>query len=245
MPQVERHKPLHLQIAEHYRSAITEGREGFRPDDRFPAIRTIAKEWGVAQNVAQRAVEQLTIVEHLLRTTPRGTFVAKPRAAISPQQRARLTAVPASETVTVLSASLVPMPDYVAVLLGRTPQVIRREQVTRRADGSPHMLSVTWCPPQFAEQVPELLEDRPLPDPRGAGPLIADRTGRRFAEMAGGAWFECRRVLDDGREAQALGLGPDAHVLAGVYSWRDAEVRVEYTEFILPAGQVVGFDLEP
>lgn len=249
MPHVERQKPLHLQIADYYRQAILEGR--LRHGDKLPSVRQVRDEWDVGQNVAQRAFEQLGIVEHLVRTTPAGTFVDGPRAAISPQQRVRLNGDPASEVVTVTAAGFTGAPGYVATILGLSAYgppanpVIRREQVTRRADGGPHMLSVTWVPPQFAEAVPELLAAEPLPDPRGAGPLVAGRTGREFAEMTGGTALECRAARDDGRELAALGLEPGAHVLAGVYSWRDGEDFLEYTEFVLPPGQVVKFDLEP
>lgn len=245
MPRAQRVLPMWQQIARHYKELIITGQ--LRQGDRLPSVRQIREEWDVSQGVAQQAVAHLHLAERLVRTESTGVYVDAPRAALSPQQRLRLTAGPAGEEVTVTAAGLqVPAPDYIRPMfsLDEGGRVIRREEVTRR-DGAPHMLAVTWCAPEAALPVPELLHAAPLPDPRGAAHLIAVRLGLEPGELAGGIAFECRQAKDDGRELDALGLEPGAFVLAVVNSWRHGETLLAYTEFILPPGQVVEADIEP
>jgi DNA-binding transcriptional regulator YhcF (GntR family) len=247
MPPVTRREPLHLQLAGFYKQQILDGT--LRPGDRVPSVREMAASSQVGQHVAQRAVEYLK-TEGLVRTDGTGTYVAERRAVLGPQQRMRLTAAPADETQETLAAGLVPCPEYVLPILGLAAGdlVARREWVTWEA-GSPEpaRLSVTWCPPLAVGAVPELLWKAPL-DPRGAAALIAERTGRDPGELTGRSGFECRSAKDDRREIPLLHLAVFAHVLAVVYTWstpgEHGEV-LEYTEFILPPGRVVEFDLEP
>lgn len=242
MPQVERREPLHLQVAGYYKSQIMSG--ALREGDRLPSVRDIRDTWDVGQNVAQRAVEHL-VTEGLVRTSNAGTFVAAPRAALSPQQRLRLVDPPVGETVEVTAAGTVPAPAYVVPILGLAAgaNVIRREWVTRRGDGSPHMLSVSWFDSYLAAVAPELLSLDPIADPRGAGRLAADRLGGVIDW--GRTGFECRQAKDDGRELRLLRLEPGAYVLAGVNVWSSEGAVIEYSEWVLPAGQVVEADLEP
>jgi hypothetical protein len=123
--------------------------------------------------------------------------------------------------------------------------VIRREEVTRQPDGGPVRLSVTWVHPKYGQQVPELLEPAPLPDPRGAGHLIAERSGISTGEMTGGIAFEARLAKNDGRENVLLDLYPGAFVLAVVNGWRHGEDLLEYTESVLPPNRVIEADIEP
>lgn len=245
MPTTEQSTPKHLQVARYYKQQILTGE--LHEGDRLPSLRAMREAWRNADgsylgfNVFQRAVEHLAS-ERLIRTEPReGAFVAPPRAAIGPQQRLLLTASPQAYEVTVTAAGLVPCPAYILPILGleEGDDVIRREEVTRYADGRPHMLSVTWCSPLAALPVPELLQQVPLPDPRGAGPLIAERSGRELSELKGGVAFECRRAKEDGRELVHLQMAPGEYVLAGVSGWRDGEESVEYTEFVMPPNTVV------
>jgi DNA-binding GntR family transcriptional regulator len=246
MPEARRSAPLWKQIADHYKGEILRGE--LRQGDALPSIRAIRDEWRVSQSVAQQAVSHLHLAERLVRTDATGTYVDAPRAALGPQQRMHLAAAPASEVVTVTSAGLVPAPDYIVPLLNLPASdavVLRREEITRRPDGSPHMLSVTWCPPWFTAVVPELTAEVPLPDPKGAAHLIAARAGLDLAQLHGDIAFEARTAKEDGRERPALDLAPGAYVLAGVSGWRLAGEMLEYTEFILPPGQVIEADIEP
>jgi DNA-binding transcriptional regulator YhcF (GntR family) len=245
MPPVTRREPLHLQLAGYYKQQILDG--ALRPGDRVPSVREMAASSGVGQHVAQRAVEYLK-TEGLVRTDGTGTYVAEPRAALGPQQRLRMAAAPASETQATLAAGLVPCPEYVLPVLGLEPGDLaaRREWVTSEGD-DPARLSVTWCRPEFAAAVPELTWRVPL-DPRGAAALIADRTGLAVEDLVGSTGFECRRAKDDHRELPLLRMYPGSFVLAVVYTWStpgvDGQV-LEYTEFVLPPGRVIEFDLEP
>jgi DNA-binding transcriptional regulator YhcF (GntR family) len=244
MPPVQRQKPLYLQIADHYKSQILTGQ--LQTGDVLPSVRGMMGEWGVNQNVAQRAVEHLHRAEKLVTTSTRGTVVATPRAVLSPQMRSRLGTAPA-EDVTVLAAGLVTAPPYIVPILGldgREPQVIRREWVTRRAGGDgPFQLSVSWTSPEHGREVPELFHAAPLPDHRGAAHLIAGRTGKQI--VTGRTGFESRAAKSDGRELVHLGLLPGDAVLAGVYTWRTAEETLEYGEYVLRQEQVVELDMEP
>jgi GntR family transcriptional regulator len=244
MPPVLRQKPLYLQIADHYKELILTGQ--LQTGDLLPSVRQLMGEWGVNQNVAQRAVEHLHRAEKLVTTSTRGTFVSAPRAVLSPQMRHRLGTAP-SEDVQVLAAELVDAPSYVVPILGlggQLPTVIRREWVTTRpGEHEPYMLSVSWVAPQYRELVPELLHQVALPDHRGAAHLIAGRTGTEV--LAGRTGFECRVAKADGRELVHLGLLPGDSVLAGVYTWRTAEDVLEYGEYVLGPSQVVELDMEP
>lgn len=248
MPPVQRYQPAWKQIAEHFKTEILEGR--LARGGRLPAVRDVAAEWDVSQGTAQQAYAHLHLAEHLVRTEPGGgTYVDAPRASLSPQQRMRLAAAPASEVVTVTGAGLVLAPEYIRPMFSLddpAPSVIRREEVTRLADGSPSRLSVTWVHPKYAQAVPELLRDGPLPDPKGAGHLIAERAGIDPGTLTGGIAFECRLAKNDGREMPALGLLESwAYVLAGVSGWRHGDDLLEYTEFVLPPNRVIEADIEP
>ena len=248
MPPVQRYQPAWKQIADHFKTEILEGR--MATGDQLPTVRQVAGDWDVSQGTAQQAYAHLHLAERLVRTEPGGgTYVDAPRAALSPQQRFRLAEPPASEVVTVTAAGIVPAPPYIQPMFGlpATGTVIRREEVTRRADGTPARLSVTWCHPRYAASVPELLEEAPLPDPKGAGHLIAERSAsaERLSGLTGGIAFEARLAKNDGREDVHLGLYPGAFVLAGVNGWRHGDDLLEYTEFVLPPGQVVEADIEP
>jgi DNA-binding transcriptional regulator YhcF (GntR family) len=243
VPPVQRNAPAYRQLADYYTSRILTGE--LRPGDRLPSVREMARASGVGQNTAQRAILQL-VTDGVARTDQAGTWVAERRAAISPQQRMRLDAHPASETVQVTSAGLVTCPDYVLPILGLAAgdTVIRREQVTSE-EGVPARLTVTWHRPSASLAVPELLEEAPLPDPRGGAAMLAERTGAAVADLRGRAGFECRGARLDGREIPLLRLGPPAFVLAGVWVWYGGGEAVEYGEYVLPPGRVIESDLEP
>lgn len=243
-PRAQRVDPLHIQIANHFKQQILRGE--LRPGDRLPSVRAIRDEWEVGQNTAQQAIGLLA-AGRLVETSPTGTRVAAPRDVLGPQQRLHLTGPPSSEQVTVTFAGMVPCPEYVLPILGLSAgsMVIRREWVTAGPDGEPYMLSVSWLPPIARIQVPELLREVPLPDARGAAPFIAERLQLNL-EWGRGA-VECRQAKDDGRELVHLRLTPGSYVLAGVNFWStggEAGAILEYTEYVLPPGRVIEYDLD-
>jgi DNA-binding GntR family transcriptional regulator len=226
-----------MQISGYYRQQITRG--WLAPGDRLPSVREMAREWKTGQNTAQRAVEALKAAR-LVDTGPDGTFVAAPRAALSPQQRMRLDDI-SGEQVTVTSAAVTATPGYVAGAMGiPAGPAVRREQVYAR-DGSPVTLQVTWTPQWTGAAAPELLVPQPLSDPAGPAHLVSARYGRPVTR--GRVSYECRAA--SARERELLNLAKDSFVLASVYWWADAHEVLEYGELVLPPGQVAGSDMEP
>lgn len=244
-PQVERHKPQHIQIADYYKQLIREGAEGFRPGDRFPTNRDIAKATNVSYNTAASAVALLQSSKLLITIPRQGKVVAQPRSAAGPEDR-----YPPATRVEVRSASLVPADGpyaYVRPILSlplspRPAMVIRREW---RAfdDTGPFMLTVNWVRPEYAG-ISELLTAEPLPGLVRPSQLITARVPE--LELTWGtAALEARQVMDDGREATALELAPTDHVQAFVYKRGTSEHAIEYTEFILREGRVIELQLAP
>jgi DNA-binding GntR family transcriptional regulator len=176
-----------------------------------------------------------------------GTFVTEPRNVLGPEQRLRSTRFPDAERVEVQAAGLIPCPAYVRPILGlpgAVSHVIRRQWRTFDSTG-PFMLTVSWVAPRWSREVPELLAAEPLPDPRGAAYLIAERACLELDE--GESSREARQVLDDGREAPALELGLGDFVLAETYTWNVTvpASTVYYEEFIVKTGRVVVTSLAP
>jgi len=246
MPRLNRPDPLYRQIAAHYERLIAEGE--LESKARFPSVRTIAREWQVAPNVAQRAVDFLK-TEGLVRAVPgEGTFVNGHRAKYGPQQRMRAVTFPASERIEIRAAELIPSPAYVIPLLGLEPgadgvtRVLRREWVTYELGDVPFMLSVSWHHPRVAAPVPELLDLLPPPAPMAAV-TIAERGGHEEPWLE--LWFEARPVKDDGREGPLLRLPKDAHCQAVTYTVTSGEDVLEYGEFVLLEGRVINVDMEP
>lgn len=243
MPRAQRSAPLYRQIYDAMAASIAAGEPGYRPDDQLPSIRDTARAWGVSVQAAQQAYA-LLLSARLVETRDRaGTFVAQPRNVLGPQQR--LTQASAGEVVTVRAAGLVPAPAYVRPILSLNPvvsHVIRREWVTADSTGV-FMLSVSWVPPLFADAVPELLRLDSLPGGAWSAPLVAGRAGLELTW--GRAAREARPVLDDGREAELLGLSPDGCVLAETFVWEAGRTAIEYGEFIVRQGRVIESDMQP
>jgi DNA-binding GntR family transcriptional regulator len=232
MPEIERRVPQHLQVAGYYKRQILDGE--IRSGDRIPSVRDIMAQWKVSHQTAQRAIEYLSKVEGLVRTGPDGTFVNGHRVKYGPQQRARAKHFPATEREEVLAAGMAEAPPYIVPILGLLEAwpgffpVLRREWVTYENGDIPFLLTVSWCMPESASAVPELLDRSRLPDPAGAASLIAARTGRE--EPVGRFAFEPRPPKDDGREIPLLRLPPGDWVGAVVSTWTSGEAVIEYRE---------------
>lgn len=243
MPRAQRSAPLHRQIYDHIAAAIAAGEPGYAPGDKLPSIRETAQSWSVAPQAAQQAYGLLISARLATARDRSGTFVAEPRNVLGPQQR--LHRASAGEVVTVREAGLVPAPAYVRPILSLNAvisHVIRREWVTADSTGV-FMLSVSWVPPLFAAEVPELLQAAPLPGGAWSAPLVAERAGLELTW--GRAAREARRVLDDGREAQLLGLPADGCVLAETFVWEADGQAVEYGEFVVRQNRVIESDMQP
>jgi GntR family transcriptional regulator len=245
MPEVQQSVPQHLQVADYYKQQILDG--VIRDGERMPSVRQIRAEWNVGHNVAQRAIDHLK-TGGMVRTGPDGTFATPGRAVYGPQQRLRAATFPGDEQFEVRAAEIIPAPEYVTPILGLEPdsdgitRVLRREWLSFANGSEPSRLSVLWCPPEFADNVPELLSLTPLAT--DAAKLIAARTGNPLTW--GRTSHEARLAKNDGREIPLLQLGGDApFVSAEVYIWTAQEQVMVYVEFIVPPGRVIEADMAP
>jgi DNA-binding transcriptional regulator YhcF (GntR family) len=246
-PRAQRSAPFHRQISDWFSERIAEGAPGFLPGDKLPPIREVARTWDVGFQAAQHAYGLLASAKLVESRGKLGTFVLAPRNVLGPEQRLRSTRFPAAERIEVQAAELIPAPDYIRPILGlpgAVSHVIRRQWRTFDSTG-PFMLTVSWTSPRYSGDVPELLVPEPLPDPRGAAYLIAERAGLVLAD--GVSSREARRVLDDGREAPALELELADFILAETYTWDVVEPAgtVEYVEFIVRPNRVIVTSLAP
>src|SRR5262250_3118479 len=154
----------YVQIIEHYRQEIRDGR--LKDGDMLPSGREIAQQFGVSLATAAKVA---TGLQALGLVTPRpgaGTVVTAPRP---PADRARggpvlitlasRTPVQPGDKAKVTDAGLFPAPQDVAAQLGVEPmaQVVRRRQVTIRGE-APAATLTSWFPASLAEQVPGLLK---------------------------------------------------------------------------------------
>lgn len=232
------------RIASDLREQILTG--DLKPGTKLPSNRELAKRWRVAVATIQRALNQLT-VEELIRTSPRGTFVADdPRAGIAPKDRLLRARQSRSvlmdgETSIVTAAGLVVPPLYVGEIfdLDHGDQVVRREFTTGRGQ-TRLSFQVRWYPAHFAAQVPDLLSTNARKNDDLTAKVL-EATGRTITfardDMHGRA--------ADAREASALGLPVGSPILAGAHRWGDDEGVIEYGEWCIPPRMTIGYEYQP
>jgi DNA-binding GntR family transcriptional regulator len=153
----------YVQIVEHYRREIREGR--LQDGDMLPSGREIAKEFGVSLATAAKVATGLQALGLVAPRPGAGTVVT---AARPPADRARggpalitlATRTPArpGDKARVLDAGMIHAPHHVAAQLGVDPAtpVLRRQQATTRAGDLVAVLT-SWFPPSIADAVPDLL----------------------------------------------------------------------------------------
>lgn len=216
----------YVQIVEHYRREIREGR--LRDGDMLPSGREIAQEFGVSLATAAKVA---TGLQALGLVTPRpgaGTVVTATRPRTERARGGPVLITLASRTparpgdkARVLEAGLAEAPQDVATQLGIEPftQVVRRQQVTVRG-GATVALLTSWFPAALAEVAPALLT---------RARLTEEVSGY---EPAGGEdWVTARPPTS--AEAREFSI-KRGHPVAVVHSRRfDAEGAViEYAELI-------------
>ncbi|MFE9426785.1 GntR family transcriptional regulator [Kitasatospora sp. NPDC006697] len=229
------------RITDHYRRQILTG--ALPAGSRLPSNKELAARWGVAVETVRKASSQLQ-VEKLIRTSPRGTFVAdETPATASPADR--LAAVRNTmrsfmdgETSLVAAAQLVVPPVYVADLfdLDHGDQVVRREYVAGRSSVRT-LFAVDWFPAPFAVLVPDLLSTAPGKND-GLTARVLEATGRSITS----ARDDMHGRAADAREAAALGLAAGAPILAGATRWSDDTGLIQYTEWCLPTRLTIGYE---
>lgn len=243
MPETGQSK-TYVRIAGYYRERILSGE--LEPGEKLPSNKELASSWGVAVATLQRALGQLS-VEGLIRTSPRGTFIAEdPMAGVSARDRLarsqRVRSVLMSgESSVVTSAELVVPPVYVADIFGLDSgdQVVRREFTTGRGQ-TRLSFQVRWYPAHFAAMVPDLLSmGHKKNDDLTAKVLDATGRGITYArdDMHG-------RAADE-REASHLGLPTGSPILAGAHRWSDDDGVIEYGEWCLPPRMTIGYEYQP
>ena len=169
---LERDAP-YVQIIEHYRQEIREGR--LTDGDMLPSGREIAKQFGVSLATAAKVAGGLQSIGLVTPRPGAGTVVTASRP---PTDRARggpllitlasRSPVRPGDQARVLEAGVVHAPQNVAVQLGAEPlaEVIRRRQVTVR-DGATVAVLTSWFPASLAETVPDLLRKARLTEQAG------------------------------------------------------------------------------
>jgi GntR family transcriptional regulator len=229
------------RIANHYRDKILSG--DLAPGTKLPSNKELANSWGVAVATVSRALSQLT-VEGVIRTSPRGTFVAEdPMTGISARDRlSRVTSLRSAlmegENARVTSAQLVIPPSYVADIFDLEPgaQVVRREYITGRGN-TRLVFGVNWYPAHFAALVPALLNMGNVRNDDLTARIL-DATQRRITyardHMHG-------RAADE-RESSALAIPLHSPILAGAHSWADDDGVIEYGEWCLPTRMTISYE---
>jgi DNA-binding GntR family transcriptional regulator len=164
---LERDAP-YVQIIEHYRQEIREGR--LKDGDMLPSGREIAKQFGVSLATAAKVGGGLQALGLVAPRPGAGTVVTASRP---PADRARggpllitltsRTPAQPGDQARVLEAGVVQAPQNVAVQLGAEPlaEVIHRRQVTTR-DGATVAMLTSWFPASLAGTVPDLLRKKRL-----------------------------------------------------------------------------------
>ncbi|WP_326688442.1 GntR family transcriptional regulator [Streptomyces sp. NBC_01795] len=216
------------------------------PGDKLPTIKELAASYRCAGATAQRALGQL-VVEGVVRTSPRGSFVAdEAPVSLSPAERAVLARRTGSilaegETAVVTAAELVVPPLYVSEIfdLDHGDQVVRREYVVGRSR-TRSMLAVDWFPAHFAAQVPDLLSTAPG-KVRGLLSKVLETVGRTPTS----ARDDMHAREADQREAHHLGIPPGAPTLAGAHRWSDADGMILYGEWCLPPRMTLSYETAP
>ncbi|MEV7026188.1 GntR family transcriptional regulator [Kitasatospora sp. NPDC093558] len=228
-------------IADHYRQAILTGE--LPSGSKLPTNREMCQRWNVAAATVSRALNQL-LVEGLIRTSPRGTFVADEetstatgRDRLGMVQRLR-SSLMEGETSRVTAAELVVPPLYVQDIFSLDPgdQLVRREYIAGRGK-TRTMLTVTWYPAHFAALVPDLLSTAPSKN-AGLTAKVLEASGRTITHARDDMHArEC-----DAREASALGLRVGSPVLGGVHRWSDDEGVIEFGLWVIPTRVTIGYE---
>ncbi|WP_329562451.1 GntR family transcriptional regulator [Kitasatospora sp. NBC_01266] len=229
------------RITDHYRRLILTG--DLPAGAKLPTNKELATKWGVAVETVRKALSQLQ-VEELIRTSPRGTFVAdETPATASPADRlasVRNTMRTFMEGATsiVTAAQLVLPPVYVADLfdLDHGDQMVRREYVAGRSSVRT-LFAVDWFPAPFAVLVPDLLSTAPGKND-GLTARVLEATDRHITT----ARDDMHGRAADAREASALGLAIGAPILAGATRWGDGDGVIQYSEWCLPTRLTIGYE---
>ena len=215
-PELERPPPPYLQIVEHYRALIRDGRLG--DGERLPSTRELARQWQVAHATAAKVLGTLR-AEGLVTARSGGaggTLVRRAPDAVAAGHdvdhvTSGLRPVPLG-TARIVDAGVVPAPPHVREALRlATDAAIRRRRVVAAGD-VPLSVSTGWFPADLADLAPALLLAERIVG--GTAGYVAARTGRALANGRD----ELRVRPADDELATGLAVDPGTPVLAS-RSW--------------------------
>jgi GntR family transcriptional regulator len=202
----------HRQIAEHLRARIRSGE--WEPGERLPAIPTLAAEYGVAKQTAQRTIDQLRVEGVLITRPGSGTFVRGTKRRLNRLSRGRYGAergyhadLAARYRQQLIEVGRRPAPSEVAEAFGVAPGadlVVRRHLV--RTTDTPVEIGASWLRPADAAGSPlerAQVFDRPLYQE------VEEATGRRYTS----ATDQITARLPTRDEAELLQIRSDTPVL--------------------------------
>ncbi|WP_088281172.1 GntR family transcriptional regulator [Kineosporia sp. A_224] len=233
-PQLDRPPPPYLQIVEHYRDRIRDGR--LEDGERLPSTRQLAQEWRVAHATAAKVLSTLR-TEGLVRAVSGGaggTLVHSgvpddPDDPINRGHGLHHLVRTATGEPRIVSADVEPRPPaHVAQALGLAAgaAAIRRRQVLAAGE-VPQSASTGWFAADLGAAAPALLLDERVPG--GTAAYVARCTGR----VLGSGRDEIRIVPADPGTAATLAVDEGSSVLL-TRSWvldRDGGV-VEFGECV-------------
>ncbi|MEV0298021.1 GntR family transcriptional regulator [Nocardia sp. NPDC050710] len=211
MPEIEEVLPKYLQISGYIRDQILRGE--LAPGAEVPSERELAASWKVARPTASKALNMLRQQGLVESRRGSGTYVIDARADAQVREGHERTRrygarYAEHESVTVLSAEVVPGAEEVTAALGLPPgsSAIARKRLIAN-DSGPIQLSTSWFPGTFAETAEKLLIAARLPG--GTARYIEQATGLLVAY----ARDEVGARLAGAEERRLLGLTRPAAVL--------------------------------
>lgn len=224
----------HRQIASQLRNRIVSGAYG--PGERLPSIPTIAEQYGVARQTAQRAIDQLRL-EGLIITRPgSGTYVRGARRRLRRLARGRYGEVrgyhadlPTRYRQRLIHAGIDQAPQEIAAALGTgSDQLLVARRYLIDDGNTPVELGCSWFRTADAAGTPlERAEAVPQPLYRA----VEEFTGRRY----GLATDQITARLATREEAEILRIRPDTPVLVLLHTARDtAGTPIEVTQAVWP-----------
>jgi DNA-binding GntR family transcriptional regulator len=206
----------------------------------LPSIRQLAREWGVSDSTAERALDTLRAEGYVQSVHGVGTFVVSASTAMGFSGRDRLRTAkrtgriyPPNERAVIKSAELVLAPDSIADALGVAAgaRVIRRHRVTYR-DDVPVSASTTWMYGELAQDAPRLLTTERITE--GTAGYVQAMTGRAVAR--GLDQTSARLATEE--DAADLGVPVGSPVACGRNWWRASDGYViEYGESVSVPGR--------
>lgn len=210
---IERGEAPYMQLALTMRAKIIDGL--IPPGEKLPSIRATATDEDLSVATVTKAYNMLKVWQ-LTEGIPGVGTVVQATKNLRASGQDRMGSVlrtgkfygASGQYARIVRAEIAIAPDSVANDLGlpHGSDVIQRERVTYRADGTPLSVSVSYHPVELATVAPRLLETERIKEGPG---YVATVTGR--APHSGEDRVRARRCTET--EAERLGVDPGTPVL--------------------------------